>query len=86
MEAPLIKVRFYAALRARAGMEEIECRAVRVRDAIHFLRNRFGHDFNRVLDSCHIYLNQDSITFLQGPNTKLNEGDVLHILPPTGGG
>ena len=83
---PLVKVKFYAGLRAKAGREEIECHASKVRDAVHCVRDRFGPDFGRALNSCHIYLNHDSIAFLHGPNTKLKEGDVLHILPPTGGG
>ena len=83
---PEVTLRFYASLRAKAGREEVTCRAGRVRDAIRFLKKEFSSDFNRVLRSCHIYLNEDNISFLQGPNTRLNEGDVLHMLPPTGGG
>ena len=86
MSAPEVTLKFYASLRAKAGVEEATCRAGRVRDAVRFLRREYGPDFNRVLNSCHIYLNKDNVAFLKGPNTRLKEGDVLHLLPPTGGG
>ncbi len=86
MSDPLVKVKFYAALRAKAGCDEVDVRASKVKDAVSFIRNKFGADFGKIMNSCHIYLNHDSIAFLKGAGTKLNEGDVLHILPPTGGG
>ena len=86
MNEPVVKIKFYAALRAKAGAEGDECRASRVKDALNCLREKHSPEFNRVLNSCHIFLNHDNIAFLHGPNTKLKEGDVLHILPPAGGG
>jgi len=83
---PLVKLRFYATLRVKADREEDSCRAARLRDALEFLKRNYNADFNRHLDSCHIFVNQDNAAFLKGPGTRLKEGDVLHILPPTGGG
>lgn len=86
MDSPRVTLKFYASLRAKAGRAEADCRAAKVRDALNFLKSEFGPDFNQTLKSCHIYLNQDNISFLHGANTKLKDGDVLHMLPPTGGG
>ncbi|HOY62570.1 MAG TPA: MoaD/ThiS family protein [bacterium] len=86
MDKPEVTVRFYAALRARAGSDEILCRAANVKDVIRHLKSSFGTDFNRVLNSCHIFLNEENIVFMRGLSTRLKEGDTLHILPPTGGG
>jgi len=83
---PTVKVRYYAALRAKAGVEEEDCRASNVKQALNQLRKKHSPEFGKVLNSCHIYINQDSITFLKGASTKLKEGDVMHILPPAGGG
>ena len=84
--SPEVKLRFYATLRAKAGCEEVTCHASKLKDELAFLRNRFGGDFNKHLNYCHIFVNQDNVAFLNGPNTRLHEGDVLHMMPPTGGG
>jgi MoaD family protein len=86
MDKPEVTVRFYAALRARAGTDEVLFRAASVRDVIRHLKKNFGKDFNRTLNSCHIFLNEENIVFMRGASTRLKEGDTLHILPPTGGG
>ena len=83
---PEVKLKFYATLRVKADCGEITCRAGRLRDALQFLKKTYSADFNRQLASCHIFVNQDNAAFLNGPNTRLKDGDVLHILPPTGGG
>ncbi len=86
MDKPEVTVRFYTALRARAGTDEIACRAASVRGVLRYLKSNFGNDFNKTLNSCHIFLNEENIVFLRGASTKLKDGDTLHILPPTGGG
>jgi MoaD family protein len=86
MTHPRVTLKFYASLRAKAGRDEVVCEAEKVRDALRFLKTEYSAEFNRVLKSCHIYLNQDNISFLQGVNTRLKDGDVLNLLPPTGGG
>jgi sulfur-carrier protein len=81
-----VKVKFYATLRKKAGKDELSCRASSVHDAIACIKEEFGPEFIRVMKSCNIFLNSDNITMLQGPLTRLKEGDTLHIFPPMGGG
>lgn len=85
-QAPEVTLRFYATLRAKAGCVETSCRAVKVRDVLEYLGHNFNGDFNRHLSWCHIFLNQDNVALLDGPNTRLKDGDILHLMPPTGGG
>lgn len=83
---PEVKLKFYATLRVKAETDEANCRAKRVKDVLAFLKKNYSEEFNKVLGTCHIFVNQDNVAFLNGPNTILKDGDVLHILPPTGGG
>lgn len=69
-----------------AGCTEIECEAGSVADALSFLKKNFKPELNALAASSHIYLNADNITFLKGVRTRLKNGDVLHIIPPTAGG
>lgn len=85
-EKPRVTVKFYATLRTKAGMEETSCRAATLRDVLNFLKKNYGSGFNTQLASCHIFVNSHNAAHLNGPGTKLREGDILHLLPPTGGG
>lgn len=81
-----MKLKFYATLRVKANTHETTCVARRVKDVLIFLKKTYSYEFNAVLATCHIFVNQDNVAFLNGPNTLLKNGDTLHILPPTGGG
>jgi len=81
-----VRIRFYATMREKAGQEEISCEASRLKDIISYLKKNYDREFNRNLRSCHIFVNQDNAAHLNGPSTRLRKGDVIHILPPTGGG
>lgn len=81
-----VVVKFYANIRQKAGVGEFACQAATVRDAIESLRQEYGEDFIRHVKSCNVFLNSDNVTMMQGPLTRLKEGDVLHIFPPMGGG
>ncbi|HOX27908.1 MAG TPA: MoaD/ThiS family protein [bacterium] len=83
---PEIKVKFYALLRSKVGRDEMTVTASRLKDVMNVLKRDLGPEAVKVISSCHVYINQDNVAFLKGERTSLKEGDVVHILPPTGGG
>lgn len=95
-----IKVRFFTVLREIIGKrEEIlslpDDETVTVETVLTFLSRKYGTPFkDYVYDPqsglprgfLHFLVNGASIQPLLGTQTPLNNGDVLAILPPVGGG
>ncbi|HOO57515.1 MAG TPA: MoaD/ThiS family protein [bacterium] len=81
-----VKIKFYGLLRSKTGVDEFECEASDVKEALKKLKKEHGPEIYRLQKSCHIYLNKDNLAFLKGVKTKLKDGDVLHVLSPAGGG
>jgi sulfur-carrier protein len=86
MSKASVTVRFYATLRDKTGCDEVACDAERVRDALSFVEKKFGPEFKKHMRACNVLLNSDNIIFLKGPRTQLKSGDIIHVLPPSGGG
>jgi len=92
-----IEVRLFANLRelakTKATIEDIKS-GTSVGDVLQKICERFGVKFReQILDklgqpneNIKILLNGQNIVFLQGPATKLKDGDVIAIFPPVGGG
>jgi MoaD family protein len=66
-----------------------------IADFLRYLRDRWGdnlsnrlfdHDSGAVLPYVRIMVNGQSITFLNGLETRLKEADEVLILPPASGG
>jgi|TARA_B100001971_G_C18190080_1_gene538076 adenylyltransferase/sulfurtransferase len=76
------------------GIREIEVDATTVGDAVSLLVSKYGEEFERrILDPTgqpkrllNFYVNGKNIRFLSNFDTKLNEGDVVMLLPAVGGG
>ena len=85
-ERPEVTLKFYASLRAKAGCSEDTCRAGSLRGVLDYLKKNYDGDFNCQLNSCSVFVNSENVAHLNGPATRLTQGDVLHLLPPTGGG
>jgi len=81
-----VTLKLYATLRKKAGIAEMQCEAATVRDAMAALAKKVGPENEKHVKMCNVFLNSNNITALQGPLTKLKEGDTLHIFPPMGGG
>ncbi len=50
------------------------------------LKERLCDDSGAIRPFVNIYLNDEDIRFLDGPDTKLNEGDLVSIVPAIAGG
>ena len=92
-----VTVKFFTTLREIVGkpQEQIELpEAVTVNELLQQLGERYGVQFTRnvydekgtVRGHLHFLINGQSTTTQQGLKTKLNENDILAILPPVGGG
>ena len=76
------------------GIREIEVDATTVGDAVSLLVSKYGEEFERrILDPTgqpkrllNFYVNGKNIRFLSNFDTKLNDGDVVMLLPAVGGG
>jgi molybdopterin synthase sulfur carrier subunit len=92
-----VEVKFYAMLREASGKKqetyEIPEKSS-VEELMDIVVSRYGERFNRyvydkekqVRDYLSFMLNGINVNSLKGFETILNDGDVLAILPPIGGG
>ena len=83
---PNVSVKFYMNLRTKAGTDEFPCQAGTVRHALDCVRNKYGDDFMKHVRRCQVFVNSENVVHLKGQDTKLRQGDTLHIFPPAGGG
>jgi len=93
-----IKVKFFAHLRQAAGTNELDMEIKEgetIKDLIDRLSNKFGPDFqDRIRDRTTgmlapflIMVGREEISTVRGDlNHKLNDGDVVSLLEPVGGG
>ena len=89
-----VSVRIPTALRRLTGnASEVVATGATVRElvenlvALHpGLRERLLDDGGELRRSANYYVNQESVRFLQGPETPLEDGDQVTILPAASGG
>jgi molybdopterin synthase sulfur carrier subunit len=91
-----VKVRFFATLRPLVGATELDVEVQAgetVRDVLEKLAAAYPPLGKRVLDdggdvqgSMHVLVNGRSISFLDGLNTIVEDGDRLALFPAIGGG
>lgn len=88
-----VDVVLYGALVRVAGKNNVEVEASNLLDVLNALAELSG-DFKRRLfdDHCNprrfinIYVNGRDFRFLKGPETALNEGDTISVIPAVSGG
>lgn len=91
---PTIQVRVTAVLqKLTGGQKAVQASGATVAEAIDDLDRRFPGfkaqlyaDEGKLHRFVNIYLNDEDIRYLQGPDTPLKPGDVLDILPALAGG
>lgn len=93
-----IKVRVFANLRDVLGRKEIELQSsegATVRVLVDMLSEKYSNgklrkeifdENDKVRKYVKILVNGRDIDFLDGPSTILNDGDIIAIFPPVGGG
>ncbi|MEW6592495.1 MAG: HemK2/MTQ2 family protein methyltransferase [Candidatus Hadarchaeota archaeon] len=92
-----VEIRLFADLRELAGQKSVQeevPEGATVEDAVKKLAGRLGKEFQgKIIDDAgrlrqmfSILVNDKLITNLDGPFTKLGDGDVISIFPPVAGG
>lgn len=92
-----IEVKFFTSLREITGkkIDEIESQnSITVDELLTFLSDKYGKKFmeyiydesGQIREFLSFLVSGKNINKLQGFDTKLQNGDVLAILPPVGGG
>ena len=82
----MVTVKFTALLHRDLGREVDKIEAMTVADLLVELEQRYGKTFKNYLSYCHIFVNGLSAATINGPATKLSDGDeVLFLQLVTGG-
>ena len=92
-----VEVKFFTSLREITGkkVDEIQLQnTVTVNELVTLLSERYGKNFREyiynkkgdVQEFLSFLVNGKNINIMQGFDTKLQEGNVVAILPPIGGG
>ncbi|MEM3479573.1 MAG: MoaD/ThiS family protein [Candidatus Bathyarchaeia archaeon] len=94
-----VKVRYFTTLRelAQRAVEEFELKDYAIlRDLLEAIALKYGDEAKRYLyvdddqkaidPSLRILINGMDSKMLKGPETRLNDEDVVAIIPPIGGG
>ncbi|RXA17414.1 MoaD/ThiS family protein [Methanosarcina sp. MSH10X1] len=92
-----VNVRFLASIREIVGAHEIPFEISpgnTVKSLLEILESRFGADFEEAVGKpfedknprVMFLVNGRDIEFLKGPQTELNEGDTVVLIPPVAGG
>ncbi|MGC8661095.1 MAG: MoaD/ThiS family protein [Nitrososphaeria archaeon] len=90
----MVKVRLFFELMNIAGKSEIERRASNLDELIKSLSREFGGQFFEAIydqkgvprEHFLVYVNDKHINYRDNPSLPLNDGDVVLLIPPVGGG
>ena len=92
-----VEVKFFTSLREITGkkVDEIQLQnAITVDELLTLLSEKYGKNFREYIYNnkgevqgfLSFLVNGKNINIMQGFNTKLQENDIVAILPPVGGG
>ena len=89
-----VKVRIPTPLQKLTNNQaEVECDATNVQQMVDQLEVKFPGIKDRLCDAdgklrrfVNVYVNEEDIRFLQGPQTAVKDGDEISIIPAIAGG
>jgi len=88
-----VTIRFYSVLRLKLGREELRLEAESLGEALERLKGSRGNGFSRALfdggrlkRGYAVILKGKRVPEEEFGTTALEEGDVIHLFPPLGGG
>lgn len=86
--APEVTVRFWAALRAAAGLDGEQLRAATLADLMEQIRERHADDsrFLDIMGICSVLVGARPVNTRDPGSVPLADGDVVELLPPFAGG
>lgn len=79
---PVVTLRYFAAAREAAGTGRETAAGGNVAAVLAEATSRHGTDFAGVLNTCKVWVNGEPA----GPDSRLDEGDEVAVLPPVSGG
>lgn len=83
-----VTVRYWAAIRAAAGVADEQVEAATLADLLAEIRTRHADSdrFSDVLDICSILVSEVPAGSREPADVALADGDVVELLPPFAGG
>ncbi len=89
-----IKVRIPTPLqKLTQNKSEVQCSGTSIQEIINHLENQYPGIKERLCDAdgklrrfINVYVNEEDIRFLEGPDTRLKDGDDISIIPAIAGG
>ncbi len=88
-----VKVQIPAPLRQHTGGQAVvEVSATNVKQALDALAGQFPALAERVMENgqvrrfVNVFVNDEDIRYLEGPETVVNDGDAVSIIPAVAGG
>lgn len=84
----MVRLRFWAALRAAAGESEFATTGGTLEEALDAARSHFAStpEFNRVLEICSVIVDEIPVKSRNHGEIALSDDAVIDLLPPFAGG
>jgi sulfur-carrier protein len=83
---PQVTLRYWASLRATAGIREESVPAETLAEALELARARHPAEFAKVLDVCSAVVDGTPVGRRDHQDVPLGDGSVVELLPPFAGG
>jgi sulfur-carrier protein len=78
----MARLRLFASMRDAAGVARDEVPGTTVEAVLAAAVDRYGPDFERLLQQCRVWVNGEPVT----PESPVSELDEVAVLPPVSGG
>ena len=82
----MIQVKFFGLTRLALKTNKLELEAKTVEEALEKISDMYDSISLKELKNCVIFVNGTNIVEYRRFNTKLNDGDEMHIISPSSGG